>query len=90
MRFSGKTSALHPDGSYTVHARHVASFLRRKFSNRPPGSSGYLPPLPPAAPLSQVKATDGMVRKAAARREVERAATPEETEGEGGESADEL
>lgn len=75
--------ALHPDGAYTVHARHVASFLRRKFSNQPPGSSGFQPPLPPATPLSQVKATDGMHRNATARREVKRAASPEKTEDEG-------
>ena len=82
--------ALHPDGAYTVHARHVESFLRRKLSDPAPHSSDYPRPAPPATLPSLVKATDGMHRKATARRGVERAASPEESEDEGGESAAEF
>jgi hypothetical protein len=31
--------ALHPDGAYTVHARHVESFLRGQVANLGLGSS---------------------------------------------------
>ena len=82
--------ALHPDGAYTVHARHVESFLRRKLSDPAPANSGYKPPPPPATLPSLGKAADGLHRKATARRGVERAASPEESEDEGGESAAEF
>jgi ABC-type dipeptide/oligopeptide/nickel transport system ATPase component len=54
--------ALHPDGAYTVHARHVESFLRKHLSNHTSlGTS--------AAPMTPTKAT--------ALREVKRATSPE-------------
>ena len=54
--------ALHPDGAYTVHARHVESFLRQNMSNH--ASLGTS-----AAPMTPSKAT--------ALREVKRATSPE-------------
>jgi hypothetical protein len=87
----GNIIALHPDGAYTVRARHVESFLRRKLSYLAPGSSGYQPAPPPATPPSQEKAMDDTRRMAAARREAKRAAPPEESEDQGGgESVDEF
>jgi hypothetical protein len=67
--------ALHPDGAYTVHARHVESFLLGK------GAKKHA--------LAQMQAEDGERRLV--RRAAERAATSEEREGEGGDGiADEL
>ena len=75
--FKANIIALHPDGAYTLHSRHVESFLQREAAKQ--------------HVLAQVRAEDGERRLV--RRAAERAASSEEREGEGGDGdgiADEL